>query len=121
MSTLNVSNITDGTTTVGTSYAVNGSAKVWCALNSNNTLAQSFNISSITDVGAGIVGYSYSSAMANSINAITIGADDNNYGNRACFVSGNSSASGTRTVFIEGGANTIEDDWVNIAVFGDLA
>jgi len=100
---------------------VNGSAKVWCALGSNNTLAQSFNISSIIDTAAGIVDYSYSSSMTNSINAITVGGDDNNYGNRACFVSGNSSTSGTRTVFIEGNATTVEDDWVNIAVHGDLA
>ena len=121
MSTLNVSNITDGTTTVGTSYVVNGSAKVWCALNDNNVLAQSFNISSITDVTAGIVDYAYSSSMANAINAITVGANDNNYGNRAAFVKGNTSASGTRTVFIEGNTTTVEDDWVGIAVFGDLA
>ena len=121
MSTLNVSNITDGTTTVGTSYVVNGSAKVWCALGSNNSLAQSFNISSITDVAAGVVQYAYASSMANAINAITIGANDNNYGNRSCFVSGDSSASGTRTVFIEGNSTTVEDDWVNITVMGDLA
>jgi len=121
MSTIIASNISDGTTSVASTYVVNGSAKVWCALSDNNTLAQSFNVSSITDVGAGIVNYSYSSAMANAINAVTIGGNDNNYGNKACFVSGNSSASGTRTVFIEGNSTTVEDDWVNIAVFGDLA
>ena len=36
MSTLNVSNITDGTTTVGTSYVVNGSAKAWVSINHNS-------------------------------------------------------------------------------------
>ena len=121
MSTLNVANITDGTDTVGTSYVLNGSAKVWCALNDNNVLAQSFNISSITDVSAGIVQYAYSSSMAGAINAITVGGNDNNYGNRSCFVKGNTTASGTRTVFIEGNATTVEDDWVNITVHGDLA
>jgi len=121
MSTIVTSNVSDGTLSIPTTYVTNGSAKAWCALNDNNTLAQSFNISSITDVGAGIVDYSYSSAMANAINAITIGGDDNNYGNRACFVSGNSSASGTRTVFIQGNATVVEDDWTNMVVHGDLA
>ena len=121
MSTIIATTLSNGSVSVPTATVVNGSAKVWCALSDNNTLAQSFNVSSITDVGAGIVDYSYSSAMANAINAITIGGDDNNYGNRACFVSGNSSASGTRTVFIEGNAITVEDDWINMVVFGDLA
>ena len=38
MSTLNVSNITDGTDTVGTSYVVNGSAKAWAAYNGQGTV-----------------------------------------------------------------------------------
>ena len=121
MSDIRANTISDAAGTGPTDLYKQSAAKVWCALGSNNTLAQSFNISSIADVGAGIVGYSYSSNMANAINAITVGADDNNYGNRACFVSGDSSVSGTRTVFIEGNSTTVEDDWVNISVFGDLA
>jgi len=39
MSTLNVSNITDGTDTVGTSYVVNGSAKAWVNFNGTGTIA----------------------------------------------------------------------------------
>ena len=38
MSTLNVSNITDGTTTVGTSYVVNGSAKAYSTQQGDGTL-----------------------------------------------------------------------------------
>jgi hypothetical protein len=55
MSTLNVSNITDGTTTVGTSYVVNGSAKAWVNWNGTSTIAarDSFNLSSLTDNGTG--------------------------------------------------------------------
>jgi len=58
MSTLNVSNITDGTTTVGTGYVVNGSAKAWCA-NSQTAIADSFNCASITDNAAGTLTVSY--------------------------------------------------------------
>lgn len=56
MSTLNVSNITDGTTTVGTSYVVNGSAKAWVNFNGTGTVAirdSNGNVSSITDNATG--------------------------------------------------------------------
>jgi hypothetical protein len=49
MSTLNVSNITDGTTTVGTSYVVNGSAKAWARYDGASVLADSFNVASTVD------------------------------------------------------------------------
>ena len=55
MSMLNVSNITDGTTTVGTSYVVNGAAKVWVNFTGTGTVAidDSLNTSSITDNSTG--------------------------------------------------------------------
>ena len=54
MSTLEVSNLTDGTTTVGTSYVVNGSAKATSVYNQlTDTTEFSFNISSFTDAGTG--------------------------------------------------------------------
>ena len=64
MSTLNVSNISDGTDTVGTGYVVNGSAKAWVNFNAGADVhdGQSFNVSSFTDVGTG-------NAQINLINA----------------------------------------------------
>ena len=121
MSDLKVTTISDLAGTGPVTLTKQSAAKAWCALGSNNTLAQSFNISSITDSFAGIVDYSYSSNMANAINAITVDGADNNYGNKSCFSSGNSSVSGTRTVFVEGNSTIVEDDLLNIAVFGDLA
>ena len=55
MSTLNVSNISDGTTSVGTGYVVNGSAKAWVNFTGTGTVAidDSLNISSITDNSTG--------------------------------------------------------------------
>ena len=55
MSTLSVSNITDGTTTVGTSYVVNGSAKVWANYSTvtSTSIRDSLNVSSLTDNGSG--------------------------------------------------------------------
>ena len=67
MSTLNVSNITDGTTTVGTSYVVNGSAKAWFNLNAATpALRDSFNIGSITDQGTGTYDCNFTSALSNA-------------------------------------------------------
>jgi hypothetical protein len=69
MSTLNVSNITDGTTTVGTSYVVNGSAKGWVQFDTNDNppvADGSFNVSSLTDDGAEIE-VNITNAMSNSL------------------------------------------------------
>ena len=66
MSTLNVSNITDGTDTVGTSYVVNGSAKAWVNFNGTGTVAVriSLNTSSITDSGTGQYRQNFSSSFS---------------------------------------------------------
>ena len=67
MSTLNVSNITDGTDTVGTSYVLNGSAKMWANYKgtSTNAIRDSFNTSSVTDSGAGLYDFNFTNAFAN--------------------------------------------------------
>jgi hypothetical protein len=54
MSTIIASNISDGTTSVGTGYVVNGSAKAWCTLDMTTAaLDASFNCSSLTDIAVG--------------------------------------------------------------------
>ena len=96
-------------------------AKAWCAINGSQAVADSFNVSSVTDVGGGIIDYSYTNSMGLATNAILIGGNDNNFGNKACFQQSSSSVSGTRTVFVEGNSTTLEDDYINVAVLGDLA
>lgn len=69
MSTLEVSNVSDGTTTVGTSYVVNGSAKGWVQFDTNDNppvADGSFNVSSLTDDGAEIA-VNITNAMSNSL------------------------------------------------------
>jgi hypothetical protein len=54
MSTLEVSNISDKTTSVPTGYVVNGSAKAWCRFSMvTPAIEGSLNISSITDSATG--------------------------------------------------------------------
>ena len=72
MSTLNVSNITDGTDTVGTSYVVNGSAKAWC--NSNNqtaTITESFNCASFVDIATGQCQINLTNDMSSATYSVT--------------------------------------------------
>jgi hypothetical protein len=68
MSTLNVSNISDGTTTVGTSYVVNGSAKAWVNFNGTGTVAvrDSQGVSGLVDNGSG----DYTSNFTSSFSAV---------------------------------------------------
>jgi hypothetical protein len=67
MSNLVVSNISDGTTSVGTGYVVNGSAKAWVNFDGTGTIAarDSLNVASLTDNGTGDYSVNYTSAMAN--------------------------------------------------------
>jgi hypothetical protein len=82
MSTLNVSNITDGTTSVGTGYVVNGSAKAFERHNLFHTIAQSMNVSSITDNGAGDTTVTYSNAFAAAEQCLTASGGDQDTSHR---------------------------------------
>lgn len=67
MSTLNVSNITDGTDIVATGYVLNGSTKSWASFHHVSgvpTLSSgSLNVSSLSDNGTGEVGVNFSSSF----------------------------------------------------------
>jgi len=75
MSTLSVSNITDGVDTVETGYVVNGSAKAWCKFRGSGTLSvdDSLNTSSVTDQGTGNYDVNFASnfSVGFSINVTT--------------------------------------------------
>ena len=80
MSTLNVSNISDGTDTVETGYVVNGSAKAWVNLNGSGTIAvrDSLNISTVTDIAEGNYRYNYTSSFAAPNYSVVGGGNANN-------------------------------------------
>jgi hypothetical protein len=66
MSSLIVSNVSDGTLSIPTTYVTNGSAKAWVNFNGTGTIAarDSFNVASLTDNGTGIYTVTYTSAFA---------------------------------------------------------
>jgi hypothetical protein len=124
MSTLNVSNITDGTTTVGTSYVVNGSAKAWVQLNGITfAVADSFNVSSADDNGTGDYDINYTNSMNNNTYAVPAGCNGDGSGyNRAISINAVATGSHDIITFITDTANIKSDlDIITTAVFGDLA
>lgn len=125
MSTLNVSNISDGSTSVGTSYVVNGSAKAWVNLNGTGTIAlrDSFNVSSTTDLGVGQYRFSFSSAMLNANYCGHISTEENGL---TPSVGINNSGSGiaagscdVETHIYNGGS--FDAEYVLFSLLGDLA
>ncbi len=68
MSTLNVANVTDGTTSVPTGYVVNGSAKAWVNYTgvSTTSINDSLNVSSLTDLGGGRTTVTFSNSFDNT-------------------------------------------------------
>ena len=64
MSTVVTSNVSDGTTTVGTEYVIKGSAKAFCRGTSSGGIKHSFNVSSVTDNGTGNYSYNLANAYA---------------------------------------------------------
>ena len=75
MSTLNVANVTDGTTSVPTGYVVNGSAKAWVSsvvTSGTPAVTESINVSSVVDRAAGVFDYNLTSAMDNANFALAI-------------------------------------------------
>lgn len=77
MSTLRVTNLQDtaGNNSLTTQQIYNGAAKAWVNFNGTGTVAirGSFNVSSITDLGAGYYRANFTNAMSNSDYAVTLG------------------------------------------------
>jgi hypothetical protein len=122
MSNLVVSNISDGTTSVGTGYVVNGSAKAWVNFNATGTqtINDSLNVSSLTDGGVGFTQVTFASGMASSFFAATHGASVNSsYANAECSTYG---ATGSYIQFVGAEANVGYDKTdVSVVAHGDLA
>ncbi len=121
MSTINVSNITDGTTTVGTSYVVNGSAKAWSWHSHDGTDYNSFNVSSVTDVSTGLTRLAWTNSFS-SISYACTGAHDDGTGNDESRMAGFHSKSSTVvTEYIYTSSGSVSDQPRSGVFHGDLA
>lgn len=120
MSTLNVSNITDGTTTVGTSYVVNGSCKVWNNIKQTGTQAiqDSLNVSSIADTAVGFTTTTFTSAMSNTGYSIAACSEYNTMQGINTAVS---AVGANGIVNLNSGGSYEDRDDTSIQIMGDLA
>tara|TARA_R100001509_G_scaffold118052_1_gene72573 strand:+ start:1097 stop:1453 length:357 start_codon:yes stop_codon:yes gene_type:complete len=118
MSTLEVSNLNDGTTTVGTNYITGGSAKAWAHFTtiSTTTLVESLNVSSLTDNGTGSTNVNFTNNFANDDYAI--GANSNDY---HATTSGTNSSSSARTVVSSSSHTAADASTIGQLVMGNLA
>jgi hypothetical protein len=126
MSTLSVSNITDGVDTVETGYVVNGSAKAWVNFNGSSMANRdSFNVASLTDNGTGDYTINYSTAMGN-VNYICLGSQSYSTDNTDQYVpkvrSNSDYLVGSIRVYAIAASNVLFDyDMLNFGITGDLA
>lgn len=74
MSTIEANNIKKGAKIVDTDYVIDGSAKSWCKFNGTGTvaIADSLNISSLVDNGAGDYTGNVSNDLANTDYSLTV-------------------------------------------------
>ena len=126
MSNLVVSNISDGTTSVGTGYVVNGSAKAWISVNQTGTQAirDSLNVSSITDDGTGQTDIAYTSNMSSAEYGFSCGKGRTSGQNGGVIAHTNDtdpSASLIRLITFNESNVAFDDARANVSIHGDLA
>ena len=122
MSTINVSNLNDGTTTVATTNLTNGSAKAWANLNGSSFgLRDDFNISTAVDNGTGNYTLNFSNAFANTNYSAVVTSDDS--GSSRAFAQSKTYATSSFVATMKRGDTgaTVDKDIVIAAVHGDLA
>ena len=117
MSTINVSNLNDGTKTVATTNLTNGSAKAWGynIHNSTDSSSNTFNISSITDVATGRTDCTLTNAMSTQ-QSPTVDGGTSAYPYQTIM----QSASVFRVMKVNSSGN-FADGASNAVQFGDLA
>lgn len=124
MSTIIASNISDGTTSVASTYVVNGSAKAWVQLNGSTfAVADSFNVSSADDNGTGDYDINYTTSMNNNAYAVPASCNGDGSGyNRAISINAVATGSHDIITFVTDTANIKSDlSIITTSVFGDLA
>ena len=132
MSTLTISNLSDGTKTVATTNLTNGSAKAYVTFNGvslttstdKTGVDQSFNISSVVDVAVGRGTVGFTNAMSGSYHCSTASAGDASSSAARNIMVNDGLANTTTTCrfHIENHSNTLGDaEYTGIVTQGDLA
>lgn len=122
MSTLNTTNITNGTDSITVEGAVKGSAKAWVNFNGTGVVAirASFNVSSITDNGTGSYTVNFTTAMAdtNWSGVITVGGIGGVFITRGVEdLTARTASSWTFFTANYSSGTTTDASWINVAIF----
>jgi len=123
MSSLIVSNLSDGTLSIPTTYVTNGSAKAWVNFNGTGTIAvrDSLNVSSLTDNGTGDYTVNIGSDFAAADYSVSVGGANAASADEALDIA-SPMAAGAFTLFNRDGAATKFDIPIVCAnCHGDLA
>jgi len=128
--TLTISTLSDGTNSTSSTNCIQGSAKAWVAFNGTGTVAirDSYNVSSITDLGTGSYTVNFTNALpnANYCTNVTAGFTSGsggligvaNFSRQAdATVAPTTSAVTISTIASGGGA--VDTAYVNVAVLSD--
>ena len=123
MSTIIASNISDGTTSVASTYVVNGSAKVWLNMDGTGTptARDSFNISSITDSGTGVYRGNFSTNMNNNSYSATTGVSESGVGGVARIAMGDGNQVNNTLILPNNTSTSIDYKFITVTIHGDLA
>ena len=125
MSTISAANISDGTDTVGTEYVVNGSARAYVSHQFSTTIHDSFNTSSVSDLGTGMARQVYVSAMATDENVATGNTQGGAHNTTFIFCEITFVTAAQREwntgMSYSSGSNTLADNSTVHTAFGELA
>ena len=123
MSTLEVSNLNDGTTTVATTYITNGSAKAWMSLTGTGTISvdDSLNIYSASDGGTGDYTQNYSSAFSSGTKSLVMSGGYWTFNAEIDAVPAASADTFQCKDVASSGAPARDADVINTSACGDLA
>lgn len=120
MSTLTVTNISNGSVTTTTANVVNGCAKAWAKFNgSTGAVSASYNVSSVTVNGTGDFTINFTSALADANYSIA-GFASQSAASAIVGVTGGSSFSQTTTtcrLYTRGTVNTTTPDIACVSFF----
>ena len=128
MSTLTVSNVSDGSLSIPTTYVTNGSAKAWVNFNGTGTVAtrDSLNVSSLTDNGTGDYTINFTSSLANGNYTSThmvaqLDADGAGTGSVDWLIYYSQTTAALRVTAGNGASTSADMFYVALSVNGDLA
>ena len=114
--------ITDGTTSVATSFVTNGSAKAWVNFDGTGTVAirDSLNVASITDNGTGIYTANYTSNMNSVGYAFTANRERNGqYGGVMDY--DQRFVGSVRVISFQENDTSFDTPAIHASIYGDLA